>query len=208
MTLATRVATVKEAKDLTGRIKGAAGDLWALLGEAHKKQVWKPLGYNSWAAYTNAEFDMTKRHANRLIAHAEVVKAIELEVGPQGPTPYEKRTRGVAQHIPEFRQTIRDEIRDGNTPEEAVELAITSVTGEPEPDDPLSREDLGRQFIRAVGGLIAYSTDYLNQSGPVDRMVDRMEKVARQVVKTPGLADSVAAEGVERALRAYVSAER
>lgn len=202
MTITKRVATIEEAKTLTGLIKAAAGELWSLLREAHDQQVWKPLGYSSWAAYTNAEFDMTKSYANRLVAHAEVVKAIDLEVGPMGPTPPERQTRGVSQGIPEFRQTIRDEIRDGATPEEAVTQAISQVTGKPVVIMQ-NKEDAGRTYVRAVGALITYSADYLDKAGPIDRMVDRMEREARQVVKIPGLADSVAAAAMNEALEDY-----
>ena len=91
--------TAFEAADLTQRIKTATSDLWALLTEAHQRQAWVAMGYGTWAEYVRAEFDMTKRHANRLIAQGEVIRAIEAEVaevvptgttdsevGPDGPT--------------------------------------------------------------------------------------------------------------------------
>lgn len=62
-----------EAATLTAKIKAYVGVTWILLSEAHARRADKALGYGSWADYVKAEFDMSRGHAYRLIAHAKAV---------------------------------------------------------------------------------------------------------------------------------------
>lgn len=92
--------TKAEAQALTGKIKAYVGEAWRLLKKAHDEGAHRALGYPSWAAYTAAEFDMSRSYAYRLIAHARMVAELDAaadltpEVSPMGDTP-ERVTRGL-----------------------------------------------------------------------------------------------------------------
>lgn len=64
------------AVSLTARIRTAVDEVWRLLHEAYEREAWRALGYPSFRAYVLAEFDMSKSQAYRLLAKAEVVKAL------------------------------------------------------------------------------------------------------------------------------------
>jgi hypothetical protein len=120
-----------EAIALTRRIRDAAEDLWRFLHEAHERRAWEALGYPTWAAYVESEFDFTKRHANRLVAHAEIVQAIEAEVGPVGPILTEGQTRGLRGKLPEIVAGVQVVVRDGQEPgAAAAQVVRVAQTGE------------------------------------------------------------------------------
>lgn len=88
-----------EAAALTAKIKAYVGVTWLLLNEAHERRADKALGYASWAEYVEAEFDMSRSYAYRLIAHAKAVyelagKAGLSDVSPIGDIP-EGKTRAI-----------------------------------------------------------------------------------------------------------------
>lgn len=62
-----------EAEAVTAKIKAYVGVTWILIAEAHSRRADKALGYSSWAEYVETEFDMSRAHAYRLIAHAQAV---------------------------------------------------------------------------------------------------------------------------------------
>ena len=88
-----------DAAALTAKIKAYVGVTWILLSEAHNRRADKALGYDSWADYVKAEFDMSRAHAYRLVAHAQAVYELAGaagigDVSPMGDIP-ERTTRGV-----------------------------------------------------------------------------------------------------------------
>lgn len=86
-----------EAATLTAKIKAYVGVTWILLSEAHARRADRALGYDSWADYVKAEFDMSRGHAYRLVAHAKAVYELAevagiSDVSPMGDIP-ERDTR-------------------------------------------------------------------------------------------------------------------
>ena len=73
--------TPDEARQLTERIRSTADALWQLLAEAHDRGAWRALGYDTFKAYVEGEFQMSKRHAYRLLDQARVIDALTESAG-------------------------------------------------------------------------------------------------------------------------------
>ena len=78
----TVLFTKPEAEAATAKLKSYFGVSCQLVKELHDKQAWKAMGYGSWAAYTKAEFDISRSRSYQLIKYAEVVAGLELHVRP------------------------------------------------------------------------------------------------------------------------------
>lgn len=76
--------TAEQARSLTDEVRADAERLYEKLLRLHNGRAWRALGYDSWDVFIQAEFDMSKRRANQLVAHARVVQAVE--VGTVVPT--------------------------------------------------------------------------------------------------------------------------
>lgn len=76
--------TKAAARKLTDRIATATGMLWTMIAEAHERQAWRALGYDTWAAYVDTEFQISRGQAFRLLDQARVVRALE-EAGVADP---------------------------------------------------------------------------------------------------------------------------
>lgn len=68
--------TETEARELTEHIRSVADALYVLIARAHAGRAWEPLGYNSFADYVRAEFDISKSRAYQLLDQAKVVAEI------------------------------------------------------------------------------------------------------------------------------------
>lgn len=80
--------TPEEARALTDQIKGATEALWSMLAEAHDRQAWRALGYGSFRDYVDAEFNISRGHAYRMLDQARVIAALAevAQVSPSGDT--------------------------------------------------------------------------------------------------------------------------
>lgn len=65
------------ARTLTENIKEVGGELSAMLLEAHDGHAWAALGYRSWKAYVEAEFEFNRQHSYRLLNQARVNRTLE-----------------------------------------------------------------------------------------------------------------------------------
>jgi len=72
----TVLFTKPEAEAATAKLKSYFGVSCQLVKELHDKQAWKAMGYGSWAAYTKAEFDISRSRSYQLIKYAEVVAGL------------------------------------------------------------------------------------------------------------------------------------
>lgn len=90
--------TEAEARLLTKRIVDASEGLAQLLLEAHRREAWKALGYESWRAYAMAEFKFSRGRIYQLLNHAEVVEEIssDAKIPPLVEIPSERVTRKLA----------------------------------------------------------------------------------------------------------------
>jgi hypothetical protein len=64
------------ALKITAEIKSWSATLWLKIEEAHRGQAWRALGYESWAAYLDAEFDISRSRGYQLVNHAHAVRAL------------------------------------------------------------------------------------------------------------------------------------
>lgn len=131
--------TKAQARKLTDRIKAAADELWSLLLEAHEGKAWKALGYKTWEAYIGAEFDMTRRHAYRLLDQGRVVRAIEDAAGENvthGSQITERIARDIKPVLPEVTQEIRERVERGESPAQATYEVIEAKRVERKADKP------------------------------------------------------------------------
>src|SRR5687768_14723826 len=101
-TPALRPLTKAQARKLTDRIQATAGELWALLAEAHDREAWRALGYDSFAAYVDAEFGISRGTAYRLIDQARVIHALGEATGDHNgaATAVSGRQAAVLRHEP------------------------------------------------------------------------------------------------------------
>ena len=172
-----------DAVVLTSRIRDSAEELWKLLYEAHERKAWQSLGYSTWASYVETEFDMSKRRANQLIAHAIIVSAIEAEVGTTVPTLTERQTRGLASDLPEIIVEIKDAVTEGADPQQAVfdaiePAAVFEVVGGQSP------EEIAQDFIRVVARTLEFhALDLANTENKADNAVSRLGRVLDWVAR-------------------------
>jgi len=122
-------AVLKDARDLTERIKLTAGNLADMLWEARGKKVWATLDYPSWNAYIDAEFDFQKAYANRLVRQAktnyELAVAAQVDpIGSTAPTLPEGAARELRPVLSGVTADIRSQVEAGVEPVAAVEAAV------------------------------------------------------------------------------------
>lgn len=73
--------TKQEAKALTDRIRDSIEKTYELVLRAYERKAWKALGYKTWEAYVQTEFDMSRRRSYQLLDQGRVIRAIEEAVG-------------------------------------------------------------------------------------------------------------------------------
>lgn len=134
--------TPDEAQVLTAKIKAHVTQAWLLITEAHDRRAYKALGYVTFAAYVEAEFDMKRAHAYRLINQGRVIAELAqaagvspdgdiaevLPVGDTTPAPpvriSEAAARDLKPRLADAAATVRDEVAAGATPAEAIDTAV------------------------------------------------------------------------------------
>src|SRR5690606_38125627 len=91
------------AQDLTRRIKHAADNLWELLLEAWNSKAHISMGYRSWNAYVDAEFDFSRQQSYRLVNQGQVIKQLReaASLSPNGDSSGVRVSEWEARHISE-----------------------------------------------------------------------------------------------------------
>lgn len=118
--------TAEAARILTDRIAASADKLWKLLADAHDRGAWSALGYDSWAAYVDAEFEISRGQAFRLLDQARVAGALEAAVGE--PVPVSARQAAVLRHEPaKAAKRAAKAIGKGTDPKAAVAREVERV---------------------------------------------------------------------------------
>lgn len=121
-----------DATALTQRIRTAVDGLGDMLLEAHDNKAWKALGYVTWEAYVEAEFDMSRQHSYRLLDQGRVVKAIEDATGILSPSGdiSEAAARDIKPDLQAVTGEIRARIEAGEDPNMAASGAIAAKRAE------------------------------------------------------------------------------
>jgi hypothetical protein len=208
------------ARQLTDEIKAAADNLWELLTEAWNAKAYASLGYKSWRAYIEAEFDFSRQYSYRLINQGQVIKQLreaakvspvgddsDSEVLPGGNNVIvvsEREARDIASVIDVVAHDVREQVDAGVPAQDAVRSAVESHRQAPVirsrfdddgvhvqlPDRREERQDGGR-FITAVSTIVGM------QTVEIDTLLD---------VSNPYLLDIWNAE-IEAAIRALQNIE-
>jgi hypothetical protein len=138
------VMTTEEARALTDRIKDTAGQLWALLLEAHERKAWRVLGYGSWREYGQAEFNLSQSHLYRILDQGRVNRALEkASHSPIGEIAVSEHTaRQIKPHLELVTAEIQERITDGEEPVTAVRNTISGITKTHADDDEDAEADI------------------------------------------------------------------
>lgn len=125
-------ASEQYARDLTDRIRNATESLYSLLLEAWESECFKHLGYKSWSAYIDGEFDFNRQHSYRLLTAAKATKQLQAaaeELSPKGDTRDEihipeRVARDIAAVLPAVIEDVKSQVAAGVSTERAVEAAV------------------------------------------------------------------------------------
>lgn len=125
---APSLCTRAEAQKLTDLIRHHADALWTLLLEAHDRQAWRALGYGSFGDYVMTEFDMSRRHAYRVLDQGRVIRELEAASGVTHGSQVEvteREARDIKPHLTEVTDAVRDAVRDA--PDDKVAEVVNTV---------------------------------------------------------------------------------
>jgi hypothetical protein len=115
--------TADEARRLTERIKYAASELWKLVEEAHTRKAHRALGYETWDAYVDAEFGMSRARSYQLLDQARVVRELEGAASTRVDIS-EGVAREIKPHLPQVAREVRERVEAGQEPQQAVREAV------------------------------------------------------------------------------------
>lgn len=145
----TTPLSVEDARELTEHIRSTADVLWVLLARAHTGRAWAALGYPSFAAYVQAEFDISRSRAYQILDQARVIKAIEA-AAPDGTVLNisEAAARDLKSVIGEVVPEVRERTADLPPAEagQVVEEIVADYRGrlrEPQGGEPAAPPPLG-----------------------------------------------------------------
>ncbi|MGA8017215.1 MAG: hypothetical protein WCB85_15020 [Candidatus Dormiibacterota bacterium] len=102
--------TRAQAFALTEKIRTATVEVWRLLAEAYRTKAHGALGYKTWDAYVQHEFDMSRTHAYRLLTQAWVTEALEEAAGVELPagTVSARQAAELKPHLGEVTDTVME----------------------------------------------------------------------------------------------------
>lgn len=149
--------SAEEARDLTARINSTAGDLCLLLVEAHDRQAWRSLGYDSWRSYATSELTISQSKAYRVLDVGRVTQALLAVVADNAPEDFsqirenpplinETAAREIKPVLPAVVESVKERVAAGAEPREAIREAVAAhrppateppapPAEEPNPDD-------------------------------------------------------------------------
>lgn len=122
--------TKAEAQTLTDRIRDSIDKTYELVLTAYERKAWKALGYKTWEAYVQTEFDMSRRRSYQLLDQGRVIRAIEDAVGENvnhGTQISERDARGIKDKLPEIQEEIKSRVEHGQKPNAATEAALKAA---------------------------------------------------------------------------------
>ncbi len=109
--------TKQEAKEITDRIRDSIEKTYELVLRAYERKAWTALGYKTWEAYVQTEFDMSRRRSYQLLDQGRVIRAIEEAVGEN------------VQHAAQISYRDAEEVK-GDIPAVAAEAKARAEKGE------------------------------------------------------------------------------
>lgn len=126
-----------EARVITQRIKDHAEALWALLLEAHDREAWRALGYETWNAYVTGEFAMSKQRSFQVIDQGRVIQAIRAASESTTVDLSEREARDIKPRLTEVTTEVRRRVEQEyhqhaarNDPEPPTEDRVQAIVAE------------------------------------------------------------------------------
>lgn len=131
----------EEARQIVSEIRQKAEDMGYLLLELRDRQGWKALGYTSWTACLEQEFDKSRQHLYRLMWVAEINE----QLSPLGYTVNSKQAVVLHSLSPETRQAVVQEAyqRDAAPTAAIMREVVQELAPRPTGDDLARRQVYG-----------------------------------------------------------------
>ena len=123
--------TEDEARGLVVRIRRHLGDAGALVAEARERQAHLALGYATWTAFVEAEFNITDRQARYLIQQARVSERLTQASGGNAFPLTIVQTTVLARDLEGAAAEVQEMYSTGTTPDAAA--VIYAVVAETQP---------------------------------------------------------------------------
>lgn len=132
-----------KAREITDAIRAAATATYVLLAQAHAGKAHKALGYETWADYVKAEFDLSASRSYQLLDLSKVMNEIEAVV-PEGTVVKltEAQARDIKRELPKITEQIKEAVDglDGDEATEAVDRIIEDIREQKKLDDAAVQE--------------------------------------------------------------------
>jgi hypothetical protein len=178
--------TEVEAREITNDIRRTTGVLWSQVAKAYQGRAWAALGYDSWDAYCDTEFDgarlkLPREERTMVVASLADAgmsnKAIAAAVGVTAMT-VGRDMAGVTNVTPDDDDEIVDAevIDDPPTPREVTGTDGKTYTLKPKP--PVDRRPSLTDALDRSGWAIRKDIDRLISLTDDDRFSSHKEKVA------------------------------
>jgi DNA repair ATPase RecN len=173
--LAVTPLSVTEARALTERINATAGELCLLLVEAHDREAWRALGYDSWRDYATAELQVSQARAYQILDHGRITLALAGAVADEGNDDFstkveitERAARDIKPILPEVVQEVKARVKKGADPVKVVREVVQEAReivgairpdADPEPDMLAELEAAHRELEQLRGEVDALTKD-------------------------------------------------
>lgn len=112
-----------QAREVTDAIRSTITATYVLLQRAYTGKAYQALGYETWKAYINGEFDFSVQRSYQLLDLARTVDAIEA-AAPEGydaSSITEAQARDIKRELPKITERITEETA-GHTAEESEDI--------------------------------------------------------------------------------------
>lgn len=123
------IMSEKEAVALTDSIKSTATAVCLLIKRAHDERAWEALGYDSWSAYIEGEFDFSRVRSYQLLAQGKVIESINEAAGAELYLT-EKEAKSIKQELGTITQKIKEETDDLDSEEDRTAVAKSIIDDE------------------------------------------------------------------------------
>lgn len=127
-----------KAREITDAIRAASAATYILLAQAHAGKAFKALGYETWADYVKAEFEISASRSYQLLDLSKAIQMIEA-VTPEGTQVKltEAQARDIKRELPKITEIIRDETEglEADQASEAVDRIIGDIRDQKKLDD-------------------------------------------------------------------------
>lgn len=101
-----------EARDLTARIRSAAGQMCLLLLEAYERRAARALGYPTWQAYARDEFGLSRSRSYELLDQARAILTLREAAGMSGnPDISAQAARDIKSRLDDVVEAVRERAR-------------------------------------------------------------------------------------------------